>query len=98
IWLCTMCHSCTERCELGVDPATVIASLRESASHSGNLPSHIMDEARQFKSTALSFPNTGMTRKARKELGLQELVVSERALEDTKRIVSRTKLGRLKLE
>jgi len=98
LWLCTMCHSCTERCQLGVDPATVIAQLREAASREGNLPSHFRDEAKQFKATALSFPNTGMTKKMRKELGLPELVVSDRALEDAKTIVKRTKLGRLKLD
>jgi len=98
IWLCTMCHSCSERCQLGVDPATVIASLRETASRGGNLPSYFRDEAKQFKSTALSFPNTGMTRKMRKELDLPDLAVSDEALEDTRRIVSRTRLGRLRLE
>jgi len=98
IWLCTVCYSCSERCQLGVDPATVIASLREAASRQGNLPPHLKDEAKQFRSTALSFPNTGMTRKMRKELGLPDLAVSGKALEETKRIVSRTRLGRLKLE
>ncbi|HVO77981.1 MAG TPA: 4Fe-4S dicluster domain-containing protein [Methanomassiliicoccales archaeon] len=98
LWLCTMCHSCSERCQLGVDPATVIAQLREEASREGNLPSHFRDEARQFKSTAFSFPNTGMTKKMRRELGLPELSVSERALDDAKKIVSRTRLGRLKLD
>ena len=70
IWLCVMCNSCSERCQLGVDPALVITLLRQAAAQVGNRPQHFVDEAKLFQASGLSFPNTGMTRKLRKELGL----------------------------
>lgn len=98
IWLCTMCNSCSERCQLGADPALVITLLRGSAAAKGNRPQHFLEEAKLFFSTGLSFPCTGMTKKLRKELKLPDLQMDERTLEETKVIISRTRLGRIKLE
>ena len=98
IWLCTMCNSCTERCQLGVDPASVICSLRNLAAEEGNSPDHFLSEARLFMETGMAFPMTGLTRKLRKEMGLDDLEVDERALEDVGKIVERTRLGRLRIE
>ncbi len=98
IWLCVMCNSCSERCQLGVDPAFVITLLRQAAAQLGNRPQHFADEARLFQASGLSFPSTGMTRKLRKELGLPELCVSDKAVCDVQSIVKRTSMGRVKVE
>ncbi len=98
IWLCVMCNSCSERCQLGVDPAFVITLLRQAAAQVGNRPQHFADEAKLFHASGLSFPSTGMTRKLRKELGLPELNVSQKAIADVRWIIQRTSMGRVNIE
>lgn len=98
IWLCAACMSCTERCPSGAEPGEVVALLREMASEAGNRPSYLNEEAKRFLQTGICFPKTGMTKKMRKDLGLEELEITETALRDVAEMTKRTKLGRLKLE
>ena len=98
IWQCTMCNSCTERCQLGVDPAGIINSLRNIAAESGNVPEHFVREARLFKTTGLSFPITGLTKRMREEMGLENIEVSDSAKDDLRKLISATRLGVLDLE
>ena len=95
IWKCVMCNSCSERCQLGVDPAHVITLLRNAAAQRGNRPEHFAEELRLFTSSGMSFPRTGFTRKMRKEFSLPELDVSEGTMEELRRLISATRLGRL---
>ncbi len=83
---------------MGVDPAETIALLREAAAARGNIPKHFSDEAKLFIRSGLSFPNTGMTKKLRKDLGLGDLTVPVETMEQLTLIVRRTRLGGLKLE
>jgi len=98
IWQCTMCNSCSERCQLGVDPAHVITLLREEAAARGNLPQHFREEAKLFISSGMSFPRTGLTRKMRKEFGLEDLSVTNETMEELRHILKATRLGRVKVE
>ena len=98
LWLCAVCNSCTERCQMGVDPAETITRLREEAAAQGNIPKHFSEEAKLFIRSGLSFPNTGMTKKLRKDLGLEELTVPAQTMEQLALLVRRTRLGGLKLE
>jgi len=98
LWLCAVCNSCTERCQMGVEPMEILTLLRCEAAFRGNIPKHFSDEAKLFISSGLSFPNSGMTRKLRKELGLDGLAVSPETLEQLAFLVKRTRLGGLKLE
>lgn len=98
IWLCTMCNSCTERCQLGVDPASIINALRNLSAKEGKAPEHFRKEATLFIQTGLSFPVTGFTKKMREELDLEPLGVTERALEDLKIIIDDTAMGDLDLD
>lgn len=98
IWLCAMCNGCSERCQLGVDPTGVIVALRNLAAESGNIPEHFKQEARLLNETGISFPITGLTKKLRKELGLDPLEVSEAARTELKCIVEKTGLGGIDLE
>lgn len=95
IWQCVMCNSCSERCQLGVDPAHVITLLRNAAALRGNRPKHFEEELKLFRSSGLSFPNTGLTRKMRKEFSLPELEVTQQTMEELAKLLAMTKLGRL---
>ena len=83
---------------MGVDPAEIIALLRGQAAARGNIPKHFSEEAKLFIRTGLSFPNSGMTRKLRKDLGLHELTVQTETVEQLGLIIKRTRLGALKLD
>lgn len=98
IWLCTMCHSCEERCQLEAAPAALIRELRERSVDQGMCPKAFSDEARLFMKSGLSFPNSGLTKKTRKELGLPDLVIEQKTLDDIGIIVKRSRLGGLRLE
>lgn len=93
-----MCHSCEERCQLEAAPAALIRVLRERSAGHGNCPKAFAEEAKLFIRTGLSFPNSGLTKKTRKELGLPELTVDQRTLDDLGVIVKRSRLGGLRLE
>jgi heterodisulfide reductase subunit C2 len=98
IWLCAVCNSCTERCQMDVDPSEIIMILREEAAALGSVPKHFSEEAKLFVRSGLSFPNTGMTKKLRKDLGLEDLTVPAETMEHLAVLVKRTRLGGLKLE
>lgn len=98
IWTCMMCQGCTERCQLEADPSLVITVLRNIAAEKGNRPQHYAEEAKLFIGTGLSFPRTGLTRKLRKEMGLDDVEVSEEVIGEIRHIVRRTGLGRLGFE
>ena len=95
IWQCVMCNSCSERCQLGVDPAHVITLLRNAAAQRGNFPEHFAEELGLFKSSGMSFPRTGLTKKMRKEFSLPELEISPETMDELSKLLERTKLGRL---
>ena len=98
LWLCAVCNSCSERCQMGVEPAEVITLLRGEAAARGNIPKHFSEEAKLFARSGLSFPNTGMTKKLRKDLGLEDLAVPNETMEQLTILIKRTRLGGLKLE
>lgn len=97
IWQCTMCNACSERCQLGVDPAHVITILRGAAAARGNVPQHFEEESKLFLSSGMSFPRTGLTRKMRKEFGLEDIEPTPRTMEELGAIEERTRLGRGKV-
>jgi hypothetical protein len=83
---------------MGVEPSEILMFLRGEAAVRGNIPRHFSEEAKLFIDSGLSFPNSGMTRKLRKELGLDVLTVSPETLEQLAVLLKRTRLGGLKLE
>jgi hypothetical protein len=62
------------------------------------VPQHFKDEAKLFISSGMSFPRTGLTKKMRREFGLEELEVSDQTMLELTKILERTTLGRVKLE
>jgi hypothetical protein len=83
---------------MGVDPAETIALLRGESANLGNIPKHFSEEAKLFIRSGLSFPNTGMTKKLRKDLGLDELTVPTETMEQLAMLLRKTRLGGLRLE
>lgn len=98
IWQCTMCNSCSERCQMNVDPAYIITLLRNLAAERGNIPAHFLSEVRLFAESGFAFPISGLTKKLRRDLGLDEMRVEKNNMEDIRKIISRTRLGRLTIE
>jgi heterodisulfide reductase subunit C len=98
LWLCTMCNSCTERCQLGVSPSERIQELRRLSTSQGHCPKAFLEEAKLFIRTGLSFPNSGLTKKVRKELRLPDLVVEQSTVDEIGHIVQATDLGRVPLD
>ena len=96
--LCAVCNSCTERCQMGVDPTETDHTSEGRGRCRGNIPKHFSEEAKLFIRSGLSFPNTGMTKKLRKDLGLEELTVPAETMEQLALLVKRTRLGGLKPE
>ncbi|MEM0448788.1 MAG: 4Fe-4S dicluster domain-containing protein [Methanomassiliicoccales archaeon] len=94
IWKCLMCNSCSERCQVGADPAHVITLLRNAAAIRGNRPPHFEEEMKLFVKTGMSFPRTGLTKKLRSEFSLPELEVDEKVMEELKILLSLSRLGR----
>jgi heterodisulfide reductase subunit C len=81
-----------------VGPADLIQDLRSSAVQTGNCPKAFSDEARLFLRTGMSFPNSGLTKKIRKEMGLPDIQTDARTLEELTIISKRSRLGELKLD
>lgn len=92
MWSCAGCMSCSERCPSSAGPAELIVLLREVASSLGNRPCHIDDEAKLYHRTGLCFPCTGLTKKMRRDLGLEEADLPEDTVREVRDIVSRTRL------
>jgi heterodisulfide reductase subunit C len=97
IWSCMMCQSCTERCQLDVNPSFIVTLVRNLASERGHIPKHYLEEARLFIRTGLSFPKTGLTKKMRSEMKLDDIDIDQKTMDEVKFIVNRTRLGRLGL-
>ncbi|MBC7108693.1 MAG: 4Fe-4S dicluster domain-containing protein [Methanomassiliicoccales archaeon] len=95
IWFCMMCQSCTERCQLNVNPSFIITLVRNLASERGNIPKQYVDEAKLFMKTGLSFPKTGLTKKMRSEMKLDDFDIDQKTMTEITFIVNRTRLGRL---
>ena len=98
LWLCTMCHSCEERCQLDAAPAILIRELRGRSADAGFSPKAYAEEAKLFIRSGLAFPNSGLTKKMRKELGLPELTMDQHTMEELSVLVQRSRLGGLRLE
>jgi heterodisulfide reductase subunit C len=97
LWRCARCMGCSERCPSSAQPGEVIAELRGLAVDSGNVPAHLVEEAKRYMQTGICFPRTGMTRKMRRELGLPDGEPTPQALEEVSKVCGRTKLGRSRL-
>lgn len=83
---------------MDVDPAHIITLLRNLAAEKGNLPAHFLSEVRLFIQTGFAFPISGLTKKMRKDLELDEMKPERKSTEDIHTLISRTRMGRLNID
>lgn len=93
IWLCALCHTCYEVCPQGVGISHIIVELRNIASRMGLAPPEYLNNARQVATTGWISPLTGAVQRIRRELGLPE--ISTAGVEEVKRLIELTELGRM---
>ncbi len=95
LWLCTMCYACLERCRIGLQVPDIISVLRTLAAEDGRMPDSSSKVAELFMKTGHAFPISGLTKKMRKELGLDELQVDPKAMEEVKKLAEKTGFKRI---
>ncbi|MBS7248450.1 MAG: 4Fe-4S dicluster domain-containing protein [Candidatus Jordarchaeales archaeon] len=79
IWLCTVCHNCTEVCPQGVRVSELLATLRNLATKAGNFPEHLRAEAKVLIETGLVNAPSKATISRRAKMGLPELKTADPA-------------------
>ncbi len=95
IWLCTMCYACLERCRIGLQVPDIISVLRTLAAEDGRMPDSSSKVAKLFMKTGHAFPISGLTRKMRKELGLDELEVDPKTMKEITKLAEKTGFKRI---
>ncbi|MBO3800115.1 MAG: 4Fe-4S dicluster domain-containing protein [Candidatus Brockarchaeota archaeon] len=87
-WLCSACLLCVERCPQGVNPFSIIVSLRTIRYENGNaLPNKVIELIEQVKKTGLAFSLSKEVEEKRKLLGLPGFGLSEEGLSEVRRIL-----------
>jgi len=79
IWLCTVCHNCTEVCPQGVRVSELLTVLRNLATREGNFPEHLKAETRVLVETGLVNAPSKATLSRRAKMGLPEIKTADPA-------------------
>ncbi|MEM1658894.1 MAG: 4Fe-4S dicluster domain-containing protein [Candidatus Jordarchaeales archaeon] len=79
IWLCTVCHNCTEVCPQGVRVSELLTVLRNLATKAGNFPDHLKAEVKVLVETGLVNAPSKATISRRAKMGLPELKTADPA-------------------
>lgn len=56
IWICSLCHQCTERCPKHVDYSFLLALLRNMAVENGKIPGDFINVLNNFSEGGLAVP------------------------------------------
>ena len=73
LYFCGMCHSCTENCPQGVKLSEILAHIRNLASKIGNIPAHLVGEAKNLFETGQVVPPSNAIIRRREKLGLPKV-------------------------
>jgi heterodisulfide reductase subunit C2 len=77
LWRCITCNNCNERCPQDVNPYEVVVKLKNIALREGLVSKERTESMtasfNRLIDTGLAYPNTELSAKRRKELGLSEL-------------------------
>jgi len=97
LWLCAWCYRCTERCPSGVQPTEIFLLTRNLAAREGHIPSNprqIMNQIMRF-GRSIQVPDD--FDEWREGYGLPPigLTISEKALEEQRKIFGEALLRRL---
>lgn len=98
LWLCAWCYRCYERCPQGLKPTEIFLLTRNFAVERGNLPSQPRALIEQIIKTGRTMELTEEIDEWRESAGLPRIgpTVSERAMEDIKKITEKVFIRRLK--
>lgn len=99
LWLCATCYTCLERCPREIKVTDAIIIMRNMAVDEGfMLPQH-RKASQKLISTGHAVPIDDANRKARRELGLDELPPTthskKKALKDVQKILKKTGFKKL---
>lgn len=77
VWICSLCHKCTERCPKHVDYSLLLVHLRNLAVKEGNVPDAFIEVLNNIVNGGLAVPNSGFIKQStndrRKSIGLDPL-------------------------
>ncbi|MFQ5711950.1 MAG: 4Fe-4S dicluster domain-containing protein [Candidatus Geothermarchaeales archaeon] len=94
VWLCANCHSCLEKCPQRIGLSHIFVELKNAASMMGNIPTGILDEAKQLMRSGRTTPFTKAAKRRRAELKLPSVPPSA-GVEEIGEIVRATQLNAL---
>ncbi|MFX0107913.1 MAG: 4Fe-4S dicluster domain-containing protein [Candidatus Hodarchaeota archaeon] len=90
VWLCTTCYTCQERCPQGIDITDIIFGLKNMAFKKGITPPGYLAARKSLYDTGRLYEPTDWERE---DLELDD--VPELNIEDTKKVLDKTKLMKL---
>lgn len=93
IWLCTVCHTCTEKCPQGVKVSEIIIELKNLSTKEGHFPGHLQEEAKALLEFGMVSPATKAILSRREKLGLP--VIENAPPEEIRILTSYTGFDRL---
>ncbi|MBD3352350.1 MAG: hypothetical protein GF364_12760, partial [Candidatus Lokiarchaeota archaeon] len=77
VWICSLCHKCTERCPKHVDYSLLLAHLRNLAVKEGNVPDEFVTTLENLSEGGLAVPFSGFIKDSvknrREAMGLPAL-------------------------
>ncbi len=92
LWLCTLCHTCLERCPQGVAVSHLFTRLKGIAARLGHVPESLVAELQTIANTGRVIPSNPPVARRRAQLGLPALD-PQAGLADLRHIVAATGLG-----
>jgi heterodisulfide reductase subunit C len=92
LWLCTLCHTCLERCPQGVSVSHIFTRLKEVAAGLGHVPDSLVAELRTIQATGRVIPLSAPIERRRAQLGLPALAL-ETGLAELQQIIAATGLN-----
>ncbi|MHA1579804.1 MAG: 4Fe-4S dicluster domain-containing protein [Candidatus Freyarchaeota archaeon] len=93
IWLCTVCHTCTEKCPQGVKVSEIIIELKNLSTKEGLFPAHLQEEAKALLEFGMVSPSTKAILSRREKLKLP--VIENAPPEEIRTLMSATGFDKL---
>ena len=94
IWICSLCHKCTERCPKHVDYSFLLAVLRNLSVQAGNVPEAYVQVLGNMFESGLAVPFTAESVEIRREkIGIPK--ISKPNVEQIKKLIELTNMDYL---
>lgn len=81
IWLCTACHTCSERCPQAIEVSEMMVQLKNAAARMGNIPENEAKVGREILKTGWAQSPGKKILQIRQELELPEMSAGIRSSE-----------------